>query len=85
MMVTNTSITPTAITPLVPVFFTLRVDEVSQETNETFSITLTLNPATAFPDSFYPTITVTIVDSDGALNSQFCRYFIVNHYYSCYI
>ena len=69
MTVPSNTFRPTASTPLVPVFFTLRVDRVSQEINETFNITLKLNPRTV-PNSFYPTIIVTIIDTDGELNSQ---------------
>ena len=79
MTVPSNTFRPTASTPLVPVFFTLRIDRVSQEINETFNITLTLNPVTTVPNSYYPTITVTIIDSDGELNSQCCsyKYFII--------
>ena len=75
MTVPSNTFRPTASTPLVPVFFTLRVDRVSQEINETFNITLKLNPRTV-PN---PTITVTIIDTDGELNSQCCsyKYFII--------
>ena len=73
----NNLIRPLAIasTPLVPVFFTLRVDRVSQEINETFNITLTLNPNTAEPADFFPTITVCIIDQDGEFpNRQMMHY-----------
>ena len=60
---TRSRLLPSA--PLVPVFFILRVDGVSQEINETFSITLTLiNPGSTIPDDFFPTITVSITDVD---------------------
>ena len=67
--VSNNLIRPLSSSPLVPVFFTLRVDGVSQEINETFSITLTLNPGTTTPApvDFFPTVTVTIIDQDGKL------------------
>ena len=66
VIVANNLIRPLAsCSPLVPVFFTLRVDGVSQEINETFSITLTLNPGTTAPVDFFPTVTVSITDQDG--------------------
>ena len=65
VIVANNRIRPLASSPLVPVFFTLRVDGVSQEINETFSITLTLNPGTTAPVDFFPTVTVSITDRDG--------------------
>ena len=65
VMVANTDFRPTSSSPLALVSFTLRVDGVSQEINETFYISLTLNPATAPPDYFYPMITVSIIDQDG--------------------
>ena len=77
MTVSKTGFIPTDGTPLVPVSFTLGVDRVSQEINEIFNITLTLNPVTTVPNSYYPTITVTILDTDGELNSQCCSYFII--------
>ena len=73
----NNLIRPLAGSPLVPVFFTLRVDGVSQEINETFSITLTLNPGTTTPGpaDFSPTVTVCIIDQDGEFpNSPMIHY-----------
>ena len=73
--VENNLIRPLASSPLVSVFFTLRVDGVSQEINETFSITLTLNPGTTVPADFFPTVTVSIIDQDGEFpNSPMIHY-----------
>ena len=67
--VSNNLVRPLASSPLVPVYFTLRVDGVSQEINETFNITLTLNPGTTVPADFFPTITVSIIDQEGEFNN----------------
>ena len=67
MTVANSAFRPTPGTPLVPVFFTLRVDGVSQELLETFNITLMLNSGTAPPELFYPDTSVSIMDRDGEL------------------
>ena len=64
MTVSSSMLRPTASTPLVPVFFTLRVDGVSQEIQETFNLTLMLNAATV-PDFFNPSISVSIMDRDS--------------------
>ena len=62
--VANDLIRPVASEPLVPVFFTLQVDGVSQEIQETFNLTLMLNAATV-PDFFNPSISVSIMDRDS--------------------
>ena len=67
MTVANSAFRPTSDTPLVPIFFTLRVDGVSQEILETFDITLMLNSGTAPPELFYPNTSVSIMDRDGEL------------------
>ena len=73
--VPSTVLRPTAGTPLASVFFALRVDGVSQEIDEKFNITLSLNPETTVPVDFYPTITVSIKDQDGEfLNSLIIRF-----------
>ena len=69
--VSSNTLRPTASTPLVPVFFTLLVDGVSQEILETFNITLTLNPGT-IPEFFNPNISVSIMDRD----SEFSHFLI---------
>ena len=68
-MINNDTITPTFDAPLVPVFFTLRVDGVSQEIDESFNITLVPHLRTLFKleheqGIFYPDIPITIVDRD---------------------
>ena len=71
----NTRIQLLPNAPLVPVFFTLRVDGVSQEINETFSITLILNPGTTAAADFFPTVTVSITDVDSEFpNSPMIHY-----------
>ena len=60
MTVASNTFRPTVSIPLVPVVFTLQVDEVSQEIQETFNITLVRTIA----DTLYPAITVTIIDKD---------------------
>ena len=67
MTVSSSTFRPTTSTPLVPVFFTLRVDRVSQEIQETFNITLMLNTVTV-PELFYPNISVSIMDRDSEFN-----------------
>ena len=73
--VSNNFIRPLPSAPLEPVFFTLRVDGVSQEINETFNITLTLNNGTTVPADFFPTVTVSIIDQDSEFpNSPMIHY-----------
>ena len=73
-MINNNTITPTATAPLVPVFFTLRVDGVSQEIDETFNITLVPHLHDQFELEknvlvFYPDIPITILDRDCECNT----------------
>ena len=63
--VANPAFRPTVSVPLVSAFFTLRVDGVSQEIMETFTITLMLNEATVVPELLYPNISVSIMDRDS--------------------